>query len=254
MDVSDAIRRRKSIRAFLDTPVDDETVAELLELAARAPSGGNVQPWRIYVIGAETMPRFREFLAGREMEAPGYDIYPPGLWEPYRTNRFGLGEAMYDTLGIAREDTAARFAHLARNYRLLRRPGRGLLLHRPPHGPPAVVRPRHVPADVHARSPPSAGLDTCPQEAWAIWPQAVAEFVGAPDDEMLFCGVAVGHADPDAPVNQLESERMPLDAVGHLRALRDVTDQQVDASAAPSVTVIDTYSGVTKERVSPRDH
>jgi len=65
MDVTDAVRRRRSIRAFLDTPVEDDVVAELLELAARAPSGGNVQPWRVYVITAATMPRFLEHLASR---------------------------------------------------------------------------------------------------------------------------------------------------------------------------------------------
>src|SRR3546814_6351278 len=122
MDVTEAVQRRMSTRAFLDTPVDDATIAELLELAARAPSGGNVQPWRIYVIGADTMPDFVEHLAGREIAAPGYDIYPPALWEPYRTNRYELGEQMYAMLGIPREDKAGRFAHLARNHRFFDAP------------------------------------------------------------------------------------------------------------------------------------
>jgi nitroreductase len=122
MDVTEAVQRRRSIRAFSDTPVDDDTIAELLTLAARAPSGGNVQPWRIYVIGAPAMPRFLEFLEGREMEAPGYEIYPSGLWEPYRTNRYVLGEQMYEALGIDREDKVGRFGHLARNFRFFDAP------------------------------------------------------------------------------------------------------------------------------------
>lgn len=209
MDVSDAVIRRKSIRAFLDTPVDDDTIAELLALASRAPSGGNVQPWRIYVIGAETMPRFREFLAGRDMEAPGYEIYPPGLWEPYRTNRFTLGEQMYAQLGIGREDKAARFAHLARNFEFFDAPVGIFCFIDRRMGPPQWSD-LGMFLQTFMLLATERGLDTCPQEAWATWSQAVAEFVGAPEEEMLFCGVAVGHADPDAPVNALESERMPL--------------------------------------------
>jgi nitroreductase len=210
MDVSDAIRRRKSIRAFLDTPVDDATIAELLELAARAPSGGNVQPWRIYVVGADTMPRFQEFMAGREMETPGYEIYPPGLWEPYRTNRFALGEQMYAQLGIPREDKTARFAHLARNYEFFGAPVGVFCFIDRRMGPPQWSD-LGMFLQTFMLAAAERGIDTCPQEAWAVWSQAVAEFVGAPDEEMLFCGVAVGHADPDAPVNHLESDRMPLE-------------------------------------------
>lgn len=210
MDVTEAVRRRKSIRAFLDTPVDDDVIAELLELAARAPSGGNVQPWRIYVITAPTMPRFLEHLAGREMEAPGYEIYPPGLWEPYRTNRYALGEAMYEQLGIPKDDKAARFGHLARNYRFFDAPVGVFCFIDRRMGPPQWSD-LGMFLQTFMLLATERGLDTCPQEAWAVWSDAVSEFVGAPEEEMLFCGIAVGHADPDAPVNHLESERMPLD-------------------------------------------
>lgn len=210
MDVTEAVQRRRSIRAFLDTPVDDDTVAELLELAARAPSGGNVQPWRVYVVGAGTMPRFLEFLGSRELEAPGYDIYPPGLWEPYRTNRYELGEQMYEALGIPREDKAARFAHLARNHRFFDAPvGLFCFIDRR-MGPPQWAD-LGMFLQTFMLLATERGIDTCPQEAWAMWSQAVAEFVGAPDEEMLFCGIAIGHADPDAAVNRLVSDRMPLE-------------------------------------------
>ena len=95
MHVSDAVARRKSVRQFLPDPVDDAVLRDLLDRAARAPSGGNVQPWRIYVINGDAMDRFRGFIADRPIEAGEYDIYPANLWEPYRTNRFALGEAMY---------------------------------------------------------------------------------------------------------------------------------------------------------------
>ena len=210
MDVTEAVQRRMSARAFLDTPVDDETIAELLELAARAPSGGNVQPWRIYVVGADTMADFLEFLAGRGMEPPGYEIYPPALWEPYRTNRFRLGEQMYETLGIPREDRAGRLGHLARNFRFFDAPVGVFCFVDRRMGPPQWAD-LGMFLQTFMLLCTERGLDTCPQEAWATWSQAVSEFVGAPDDEMLFCGVAVGHADPDNPVNGLRSDRMPLE-------------------------------------------
>jgi len=209
VDVSDAVRRRTSVRAFLDTPVDDDTVAELLELAARAPSGGNVQPWRAYVITAATMPRFVDFIAAREMEPPAYDIYPPGLWEPYRTNRFAIGEEMYAALGIARDDLDARLEQLARNWRFFGAPVGIFCFIDRRMGPPQWSD-LGMFLQTFMLLATERGLATCAQEAWAMWSQAVAEFVGAPQEEMLFCGVALGHADPDAPVNRLESRRMPL--------------------------------------------
>jgi nitroreductase len=210
MDVSDAIRRRKSIRAFLDTPVDDGVIAELLELAARAPSGGNVQPWRLYVITAPTMPAFLEHLAGREMEAPGYDIYPPALWEPYRTNRFQLGESMYEKLGIPREDKAGRYGHLARNFRFFDAPVGVFCFIDRRMGPPQWSD-LGMFLQTFMLAATERGLDTCAQEAWATWSQAVADFVGAPEEEMLFCAIALGHRDPHAAVNDLESDRMPVE-------------------------------------------
>ncbi|HSH11628.1 MAG TPA: nitroreductase [Ilumatobacter sp.] len=210
MDVSQAVARRKSVRQFTADPVSDDTLRELLELAARAPSGGNVQPWRIYVVNGDSMTRFRDFIADQPIEPGEYDIYPADLWEPYRTNRFALGEQMYATLGIGREDKAGRFEQFAKNGDFF--------------GAPAALfcfidrgmgRPQWSDLGMFLQTfmllAQEAGLDTCPQEYWSVRHRAVTEFVGAPDSEMLFCGMAIGHADPDAPINSLVSERMPLD-------------------------------------------
>ncbi len=210
MDVSDAVEQRRSIRAFLDTPVPDDLLADLLRRASRAPSGGNVQPWRIYVVGSGTMPAFREFLAGRDLEEPGYEIYPSGLWEPYRTNRFALGEAMYETLGIPREDKGARLARVAENYRFFGAPAAVFCFIDRNMGPPQWSD-LGMYLQTFMLLATEAGLDTCPQEAWTHYTRAVSEFVGAPEEELLFCGVAVGHRDPEHPVNGLVSERMPLE-------------------------------------------
>lgn len=210
MNVSDAVSKRKTVRAFLDTSVSDEVLVELLTKASRAPSGGNVQPWKVYVIGSETMPDFLEFLGGREMEKPGYDIYPPDLWEPHRTNRFAIGEQMYSLLGIPRDDKPARLMRMAENYRFFGAPAGFFCFIDRRMGPPQWSD-LGMFLQTFMLLAVEAGLDTCPQEAWAMWSNAVAEYVGAPGDEMLFCGMAIGHADPEAVVNSLDSERMPFD-------------------------------------------
>ena len=116
MDVTEAVYKRKSIRGFLSTPVLDDELETLLNKAARAPSGGNVQPWRIYVINGSRMDDFKTHLENFSLSESEYPIYPPKLEEPYRTNRFELGEEMYELLGIPREDKAARLANMSKNY------------------------------------------------------------------------------------------------------------------------------------------
>jgi len=210
MQVSEAVRHRKSIREYTAEPVSDDQLRELLELAARAPSGGNVQPWRIYVLNGETMARFREFITDRPHEAGEYDIYPPQLWEPYRTNRFALGEAMYATLGIDRDDKAGRLAQFAKNGDFFGAPAALFCFIDRNMGPPQWSD-LGMFLQTFMLLAEEAGLATCAQEYWSTRHTAVREFVQAPAEELLFCGMAIGHPDPDAPVNSLESERMPLD-------------------------------------------
>lgn len=210
MNVSEAVTRRKSVRQFTDEPVDDAVLRDLVERAARAPSGGNVQPWRIYVLNGDAMTRFQEFIAARPHEPAEYDIYPASLWEPYRTNRFAIGEQMYATIGVTREDKAGRLAQFAKNDRFFGAPAALFCFIDRRMGPPQWSD-LGMYLQTFMLLAQEAGLDTCPQEYWTVRHGAVQEFVGAPEDEMLFCGVAVGHADPDAPINALESERMRLE-------------------------------------------
>ena len=210
MHVSEAVARRKSVRQFTADPVDEAVLRDLVERAARAPSGGNVQPWRIYVLNGDSMTRFREFLAGRPHEPAEYDIYPASLWEPYRTNRYTIGEQMYATIGVTREDKAGRLAQFAKNDDFFGAPAALFCFIDRGMGPPQWSD-LGMYLQTFMLLAQEAGLDTCPQEYWTVRHGAVQEFVGAPQDEMLFCGVAIGHADPDAPINSLTSERMPLD-------------------------------------------
>lgn len=211
MHVVDAVHTRSSIRAFLDTPVDDQVLRDLLVDAARAPSGGNLQPWRIYVVNGESMHRLREFLPTQPpLEAGEYDIYPKELVEPYRTNRFTVGEQMYATLGIPREDKAGRLTQFARNGDFFGAAAALFCFVDRRMGPPQWSD-LGMFLQTFMLLAVDRGLATCAQEYWSVRHGAIRSFVGAPEEEMLFCGMSIGHPDPDAPINTLRSERMPLD-------------------------------------------
>lgn len=210
MNVTEAVKRRKSVRQFLPDPVADDVLRDLLTTASRAPSGGNVQPWRIYVVNGDSMTRFREFIADRQPGAPAYEIYPKGLTEPYRSSRFKIGEDMYAAIGVEREDKAGRFAQFAKNLDFFGAPAAFFCFIDRQMGPPQWSD-LGMFLQTFMLLAQEAGLDTCPQEAWAVHEAAVAEFVGAPDEQQIFCGMAIGHADLDHPINTVQSEREPFD-------------------------------------------
>ncbi len=214
MKVSEAIASRKTIRAFTPEPVARGTIEEILALAARAPSGGNLQPWRVTaLLGAardELVRRVAEARGAHPMgEVPEYHIYPPTLTEPYRTRRFRIGEAMYATMGIAREDKAARLKFFARNWAFFGAP-QGLIVtidRQMQQGQWADLGMFLGNVMLLARE---RGLDTCPQEAWAVWHRVIRDYLEVPENELVFCGMAIGHADAGAAVNRLASERAGL--------------------------------------------
>lgn len=210
MHVRDAVAARRSTRQFTAESVTDETIRELLTHAARSPSGGNVQPWRVYVINGGAMASFRSMIADREPAAGEYDIYPPNLWEPYRTNRFAVGEQMYATLGIGRDDKAGRLRQFAHNQDFFGAPAALFCFVDRRMGPPQWSD-LGMFLQTFMLLAQGQGLDTCAQEFWSVHHAAVREFVDAPAEELLFCGMAIGHADPDAPINTLRTERLPLD-------------------------------------------
>ncbi len=211
MNVSEAVNARSSIRRFKSTPVDDHLVRTLLEKASRAPSGGNVQPWRVAVITSATMPSFLEHVqAAPKQSEPEYAIYPPKLKSPYRDSRFKVGEDMYGLLGIDREDRAARLGNMARNFEFFGAPTGFFCFVDRVMGPPQWSD-LGMFLQTFMLLATEAGLDTCPQEAWAMQSNAVRTFVEAPDELMLFCGMAVGHRDPAEPVNSLVSDRESLE-------------------------------------------
>ena len=215
MRVSEAIATRKTTRAFLAHPVPLETVKQILTLAARAPSGGNLQPWKAYVLVGdardELVRRVAEARKGHPMgEPPEYNIYPPNLTEPYRTRRFRVGEQMYATMGIPREDKAARLKAFARNWDFFGAPvGMIFTIDRQMReGQWSDLGMFLMSIMLLARE---QGLHTCPQEAWAVWHRVIRDYLKVPENEMIFCGMGMGYTDDSAVVNSLVTERAPLE-------------------------------------------
>ena len=217
MDVSEAIAARVSIRAFKPDPVPQAVVADILVRAAQAPSGGNLQPWRVYALAGQPLADFKALVAANPFgEQSEYDVYPPNLWEPFRTRRFQNGEDLYASIGIPREDKPARLRQLAKNGEFFGAPvGLFFCLDRklgPPQWADLGMFMQNVMLLAIER-----GLDTCPQEYWARYPKTVAAFVRLPDDHMVFSGMALGWRDDSHPINSLKASRDPLEIWGELR-------------------------------------
>ena len=210
MNVTDAVLSRSSIRSFLNKSVSDDLLKTLLQKSSRAASGGNLQPWKIFVINNSSMKDFLDFQEGwTEPEVPAYDIYPPKLKEPYRTSRFELGEQMYELLGISREDKDARIAQVMKNFKFFGAPCAFFCFVDRQMGPPQWSD-LGMFLQTFMLLAKEAGLDTCAQEAWSMKHDSVSKFVKADDTDILFCGMAIGYRDDTALVNSLESERRPL--------------------------------------------
>ncbi len=212
MNVSEAVAYRRSVRGFLDTPVDIGLVRDIVERAARAATGGNLQPWHIDLVHGEAMVRLKaimaEKIAARAKEEPEYDIYPRELSAPYTDRRFEVGEMLYAQLGIAREDRMGRAIWFSRNFQFFNAPvGLFLSLDRqmgPPQWGDAGMMLQNVCLLLC-----EAGLDSCPQECWAVFPKTVGEFLGLPESRILWTGMAIGYKDADDPANALMPNRAP---------------------------------------------
>ncbi|MGB7410187.1 MAG: nitroreductase [Sphingopyxis granuli] len=217
LSASEALARRRSVRAFTDRPVDRALLVRIFEIAQRAPSGGNLQPWQATVVTGERWQAVQDAVAariamGREGFQPEYDIYPRGLTDPWDSRRFGVGEALYASLGIAREDKAGRIAQFQQNYRGFGAPVMLFL-----HCSRIMGPPQWADMGMWLQSVMlllvEHGLASCPQECWAMYGATVRAELGLGDAQILFCGLAIGHADEEAPVNCWPVPRVGLDEV-----------------------------------------
>jgi nitroreductase len=216
MDVFDAVASRYSCRAFLPTLVPETTVRDILERAARAPSGGNLQPWRVHALAGKKLEELKALVRARPEllprgEGAEYNIYPSDLKEPYETRRRQVGAALYQSIGVTHEDRAGRYRQYARNFEFFGAPVALLFSIDRSLGPPqwsdlgGFIQTVMLLAREY-------GLHSCGQEAWTHWHKTVYSFLNLPPEYLLFCGLALGHADERAPINSWRSPREPLEA------------------------------------------
>ena len=221
MKVSDAVASRRSVRGFLPDAVDGAAIRRVLERASHAPSGGNLQPWHIDVLAGEPLAELKVLMQARirelpKGEPPEYSIYPSELPEPYRSYRFAAGEDLYGALGIPRENKLARLMWFARNFQFFGAPVALFCSVAKTMGPPQWSDLGMYLQTVMLLLR-EEGLDSCPQECWAIYPETIRRFVGIPDDRMLFTGMAIGWKDAHDKANALVPQRAPLDAFATFR-------------------------------------
>lgn len=211
MNVTDAVKQRSSIRSFKSIPVEDSLIKELLSKASRAPSGGNLQPWKIFVLNQSSI---KDFLLFQEKwtkpDTPAYEIYPQKLKEPYRTSRYELGEQMYQLLGIPREDKDARINQVMKNFQFFGAQSAFFCFVDRQMGPPQWSD-LGMFLQTFMLLAKEKGIDTCAQEAWSIKHESVSEFVNAGPEDILFCGMCIGYRNENHKVNSLKSERRPLE-------------------------------------------
>lgn len=220
--VDDAIRSRKSVRAFTRQPVERQVISDILDVASRAPSGTNTQPWRVYVLQGASRDTLVDKVCAvhdaisadpalAEQYREAYDYYPAEWIDPYLTRRRANGWGLYGLLGIGRGDKDKMHAQQQRNYRFFDAPvglvftidkrlGRGAMLD---YG----TFLQNIMLAARAR-----GLDTCPQAAWNGFAPIILPHIGAEPHEMLLCCMALGWADRNEIVNTFVTPREPVES------------------------------------------
>lgn len=210
MNVTDAVLARHAARAFKPDPVSAGLIRKLLETAKRAPSGGNLQPWRVFALAGQALADFKALIAsklevGIDGELPEYHVYPPGLWEPLRSRRRVAGAMRYAALGLPRSDESQLMLKV-RNFQFFGAPvGLFFCLDR------RVGPPQWADVGMYMQTlmllAVEHGLATCPQEVWANWPKTIADYLQLSEELMLFAGMSLGYEDATAPINEFRTDR-----------------------------------------------
>lgn len=213
--VDEAITSRRSVRAFLPTQVEDETIREILTVAARAPSGTNMQPWKAYVVTGDKKQQLADAILGsgvrpEKIAWDDYKYYPDQFFEPYLTRRRAVGFALYSLLGIGRRDVERMRAQHDRNFTFFDAPvGMIFTIDRRLNVGSWVDHGMFLQSIMIAAR--GRGLHTCPQAAFAPYHRLIRPLLSIPEDEVVVCGMALGYEDESKPENGLRSERAPLD-------------------------------------------
>jgi len=213
--VDDAIITRQSVRAFLPTPVDRATVETLLRLSARSASGSNIQPWRVRVIGGAVKDRLEKAIFdavardGFEPYQREWNYYPVNWREPFLGRRRKIGWGMYSLLGVAKGDFEGTQRARMRNYEFFGAPV-GMIFTLDEDLEIGSWLDLGIYLGTLMIAARGHGLHTCPQAAFADFHRIIRPILDIPEKEVIVCGMALGHIDPDAPVNRLATERAPL--------------------------------------------
>ena len=214
--VSEALDTRITVRQFIDKAIPEDVLRGDLEKAMRSPSGGNLQPWKLHVMTGKTLTKFTKeateiTLAGK-VETATHPAYPSPLWEPQRSWRYKLGDDMYATIGIERENKMGRMIWLAQNAKFFEAPV-GIII----TGDKRLNMPQHMDIGIFLQSvmllAREAGLHTAPQGWWRNWSSVCYKHLDIPETEEVLVGMGIGYGDPDAPVNNLYADRADLDEV-----------------------------------------
>jgi len=215
MNIKEAIEKRSSVRAFTKEVPDIETIKAILKTAGTAPSGGNIQPWKVYVLkenaknelSKKTLYNFDNGV----QEDIEYDIYPKPLADEYKKRRYECGADMYNALAIGKDDLDSRFKQIRENYNFFGAPLGMIITIDKSFGKNGWG---HVGMFLENLwlSAIDYGLGICLQESWSIYPKTVKEVTKHPDNEIVWCGVAVGYEDSSNPINQYRTKREDLDS------------------------------------------
>lgn len=221
LTVTEALKRRISTREFLSRPLSEPLLRDILEVARWSPSGGNLQPWKVIAVAGPDLAAVIE-LARRTHAASGPDesierpVYPPDLWEPYRSRRFKLGEDMYALLQIPRSDRAARLARFERNYEMFGAPVELFFIIDDRMGHCQWAHLGMFMQSI-ALAALERGVSSCMQEAWATLRSSLKKHFALAEHDFLYCGMALGYSDESAAVNSLRSDRAPVEEFATFR-------------------------------------
>ena len=213
--VDEAIVSRRSVRAFLPDPVDEETIRDILKVAARAPSGTNMQPWRVYVARGAVKQRISDAILksgirAEKAEWDEYKYYPDQFFEPYLTRRRANGFGLYSVLGIGRREVDRMRAQHDRNFVFFDAPvGMIFTVDRRLNQGSWIdygMFLQNIMIAARAR-----GLHTCPQAAFAPYHRQIRPVLDITDEEVVVCGMALGYEDTSKPENDFRTDRAPLE-------------------------------------------
>lgn len=213
--VDAAMKTRRAVRAFLPDPVDEQVIRDILEVAARAPSGTNMQPWKVYVTLGETKRRLSEAILSSGIRAEKadwdeYKYYPDSFFEPYLSRRRAVGYALYGLLGIGRREVDRMRAQHDRNFLFFDAPvGMIFTIDRRLNKGSWIDYGAFLQSIMIAAR--ARGLHTCPQAAFAPYHRHIRPVLGICEEEVVVCGMALGYEDTSKPENKLRTEREPLD-------------------------------------------